>query len=191
MKPFFFSSYFITDPDEFGSTVRELKETLKNSFSKHNISMVCFRDKKSENIELLAKTTLDISKEFNIAKVLINGNINLAMKLGFDGVHLTSTQFEMIKESKSKKLYTIISCHTKDEVEKAKELGADAVTYSPIFYKENKGEPKGIENLKQAVVEFQDESFKVIALGGIITKEEVALVRSTHVSGFGSIRYFK
>ncbi|MEA3288810.1 MAG: thiamine phosphate synthase, partial [Campylobacterota bacterium] len=88
MKPFFFTSYFITDPDEFGSTVQELNKTLKNSFSKHNISMVCFRDKKSEDIELLAKTTLDISKKFNIPKVLINGNIELAVKLGFDGVHL-------------------------------------------------------------------------------------------------------
>ena len=72
----------------------------------------------------------------------------------------------------------------------AKKYGANAVTYSPIFYKENKGEPKGIEELSKMVNAYQDNSFSVIALGGIIDEEHISGVKSTYASGFASIRYF-
>jgi len=190
MKPFFFSSYFITDPKEFGDTTQALEKNLKNSFETHTVDMICFRDKLSQNKLELAKTTLNISRKYKIKKVLINGDINLAVNLGFDGVHLTSTQFEDIPKAKQHNLFVLISCHSEDEIKKAKKLGVDGVTYSPIFYKENKGEPKGIENLKKVVQIYQDENFSIIALGGIVSKKEVDMVRSTNSRGFASIRYF-
>jgi len=188
-KPFFFN-YFITDPIEFGDTVTTLSNSLENSFSKHTVDMICFRDKLSQDIELLAQTTLNIAKTYN-TKALINSDINLALKLHFDGVHLTSTQFDKIEYAKQNKLFTIISCHTKEEIALAKEKGCDAVTYSPIFFKENKGEPKGIKNLETIVNEYQDKNFMIIALGGIITKEHIKEIKSTNANGFASIRYFK
>jgi thiamine-phosphate pyrophosphorylase len=189
-KPLFFISYLITDPKEFGDNVDEFSLNLKNSLSKHKVDMICFRDKHSQNIEELAKVCLQISKQFNISKVLINTNIKLALKLGFDGIHLTSNQFENIKISKEKSLFTIISCHTKNEVAMAKKLGTNGVTYSPIFYKENKGKPKGIENLKNIVDIFQDDKFSIIALGGIVSDNEISQIKSTKARGFASIRYF-
>ena len=191
MKSFFFSSYLITDPIVFGDTEESLSSNITKSLSKHKVDMLCFRDKKSLNINALAKTTLHISKQFNVSKVLINGDISLAIKLVFDGVHLASTQFEDIKLAKRYNLFTIISCHNEDEVKLAKALGCDAVTYSPIFFKEDKGVPKGVDNLKRVIAKFQDENFSIIALGGIITDKQIEEVRSTSASGFGSIRYFK
>lgn len=190
----FFYSYLITDPIVYGNKTKLLKDSLIKSFKSHHIDMVCFRDKETkdiDNIEALAKVSLEVSKTFNIKKTLINSNINLALKLGFDGVHLTSTQFDKIAKAKKNNLFTIISCHTEDEIKKAKKSGANAVTYSPIFYKENKGTPKGCKKLKEIVNKYQDDTFFIIALGGIVKKEHIKEVKSTDAKGFASIRYFK
>ena len=62
MSPFFYS-YLITDPKEYGNTNDTLKQSLIKSFSNHKIDMLCFRDKETSNIEPLAKTTLEVSKQ--------------------------------------------------------------------------------------------------------------------------------
>ena len=190
LKPPFFISYLITDPKEYGDDIKTFSKNLTNSLSKYQVDIVCFRDKETLNIKELVKACLNISKQFNIPKVVINSSINLAIKFGFDGVHLTSKQFDKIKTCKEKSLYTIISTHTQDEVAIAKNNGANAITYSPIFYKENKGEPKGIENLSKVVKNFQDNNFSIIALGGIIENKQIEEIKKTNAKGFASIRYF-
>jgi len=189
-KPPFFISYLISDPELYGSTPKALSSALQNSISKHHIDMICFRDKKTKDIESLASTFLNTSKRFDIPFVLINSNIKLAIKLKFDGVHLTSLQFDDIEFAKQNNLFVIISCHTEQEIELAYTKGADGVTYSPIFFKEDKGEPKGCENLLKIVKKCQKNNFFVIALGGIINNLQVRQVQSTGVKGFASIRYF-
>lgn len=186
----FFISYLITDPLEYGKSIEKFTTTLTNTLSKYKVDILCFRDKETLNIEELAKTCLTISKQFNIKKVLINSNIDLAIKLGFDGVHLTSLQFDKIQVSKQKSLFTIISCHTEDEVNIAKINGADCITYSPIFYKENKGLPKGIKKLTNIVEKYQTSQFNIIALGGIIDENHLEKIKKTNSAGFASIRYF-
>ena len=104
----------------------------------HNIDIICFRDKTSPNKIDLAKVCLDVSREFNIKKVLINSDILLCEQLGFDGIHLNSLQFETLEKFNENSFFTIISCHTEEEVQKAKELQVNAITYSPIFFKELK-----------------------------------------------------
>jgi len=186
----FFISYFITDPLVFGDTKQNLEKNISNTLNKKKVDMICFRDKISKDTEKLAKTVLDISKKIGISKVVINSNIPLAIKLKFDGVHLTSSQFDDIKKAKQYDLFTIISCHNEDDIKRAKEKKADAVTYSPIFYKENKGKPKGIKDLKNMVKKYQDTNFRIIALGGIIDEDHIKQIQSTQASGFSSIRYF-
>ena len=94
----------------------------------------------------------------------------------------------MIKEAKNQNLFTIISTHTFKEIEKAQKFGADAVTFSPIFYTPNKGKPKGVKELKKAITTFPD--IKIIALGGIVSDKEVLQIQRTGAYGFASIRYF-
>jgi len=84
-------------------------------------------------------------------------------------------------------LYVIISTHTHEEALKAQTLGADAITYSPIFPSPNKGEPKGLEDLKEIVDKIE---IPIFALGGITTEEQVNTVLATGAYGFASIRYF-
>ncbi|MBR2148512.1 MAG: thiamine phosphate synthase, partial [Campylobacter sp.] len=77
--------------------------------------------------------------------------------------------------------------HNIKEIELANQYGADFITFSPIFATPNKGEPKGLEALKEAV---KISKAKVIALGGIVSKEHIDKVMSFGAVGFASIRYF-
>ena len=92
-----------------------------------------------------------------------------------------------IPKAKKLNLLTIISTHSLEEVKDAKNLGADIVTYSPIFSTPNKGIAKGAEELNLVV---DSCNIKVIALGGIVTQEQIDEVKNCNVYGFASIRYF-
>lgn len=81
----------------------------------------------------------------------------------------------------------IISTHTLSEAKEADALGADMITFSPIFNTPNKGEPKGTETLKSVISKL---SIPVIALGGIVSKEQIDLCENAGAFGFASIRYF-
>lgn len=180
--------YLITDPKYYTNDEKKFEEVLINILNKHQIDIACFRDKESSNFEEIAKIFIKICKEKNIKKILLNGNFLLAHKLNAAGVHLTSAQFNDIRKAKELGLYVIISCHTFEDIEKAINNQADAVTYSPIFETPNKGKPKGIEILKDIVNKYQN--INIIALGGIINNEQIKEISKTKAYGIASIRYF-
>lgn len=190
LKSPFFYTYLITDPQYYGDTEESFEKTLYNVLENFSVDMVCFRDKQTKDIKSLAKKCLEVSKKYKIKKVLINGNIELAKELGFDGVHLTSLQFDQVSYAKSLGLYTFVSTHSEDEVKYIKEKGADGVSYSPIFFKKDKGEPKGCVALEKVIKKYQSDFFNIYALGGITTPKEVNLVKQTQCKGFASISYF-
>lgn len=181
-------SYLITDPNYFSDNKEIFKEKLIAVLKNHKIDFACFRDKSSKNIEELAKIFLQICKEFEIENILINSNIYLATKLGFDGVHLNSQQFDKIENAKKSKLITIISCHNLEELENARKQNIDFVTYSPIFDTPNKGKAKGVEKLKETIENFPN--LKIFALGGIVSTSQIEKIKETNAYGFASIRYF-
>lgn len=183
-----FINYLITDPHYYSSNVEEFKDKLSKTLQNNHVNYACFRDKNSENFTQLAKTFVDVCRDFNIEKILINENYELAKELNAHGVHLTSEQFDKIKEAKAQDLYVIVSCHNFSDIEKAQNSFANAVTFSPIFSTPNKPEPKGINSLKQAISLYED--MDIIALGGIITEEHINQIKKTNAFGFASIRYF-
>lgn len=188
-----FLNYLITDPKYYTDDTTKFKEILSKALENHKVSMASFRDKISGDIESLAKSFITICKKYSIQRIIINSNIDLALSLGFDGVHLTSSQFDKIKFCKENGLFVIISCHNFDEVKMAYELGADAITYSPIFYTPYKGKPKGIDALsalKHRVDEISNRDFKIIALGGIVDNDHIDQIKASGANGFASIRYF-
>ncbi|WP_228154486.1 thiamine phosphate synthase [Aliarcobacter cryaerophilus] len=181
-------SYLITDPNYFSDNKEIFKEKLRAVLKNHKIDFACFRDKSSKNIEELAGIFLEICKEFKIENILINTNISLATKLGFNGVHLNSQQFDKIQNAKKSNLITIISCHTLEDLENAMKKNIDFVTYSPIFDTPNKGQSKGVEELNKVIKNFPN--LKIFALGGIIKNEQIKDIEKTKAYGFASIRYF-
>ena len=180
-------SYLITDSQYYTNDINLFKINLQNSIDNYTIDMICFRDKISSNFEELAKIFVEISRQNSIKEIFINQNIEVAYKLKATGVHLTSMQFDDIEKAKELNLKVIISCHTQQEIKKAISLNIDSITYSPIFNTPNKGEPKGINKLKDIVNRY---NIDIIALGGIITKEQIKQLKDTNCYGFASIRYF-
>lgn len=180
--------YLITDPKYYSDNQELFRKNLKKILGKNQVDIACFRDKTTTNFEELATLFVDICKEFNIETILINGDYKLAKKLGATGVHLTSEQFNNIKEAKDLDLYVVISCHNFSDIEKAQESYVNAVTFSPIFSTPNKCEAKGINALKEAINLYED--MDIIALGGIVEKEQSEQIQKTKAYGFASIRYF-
>ena len=180
-------SYLITDPSLYGTTLDVLEASLNKVFSKKIPDFAVFRDKQTFDYPILAKFFIETCRNYNVSKVLLHGDYKLANELKADGVHLTSTQFDAIPLAKAFGLYVIISTHTYEEALNAQELGADTITYSPIFASPNKGEPKGLEDLKEIVDKIR---VPIFALGGITTQEQIHAVQETGAYGFASIRYF-
>ncbi|MBV5321943.1 MAG: thiamine phosphate synthase [Sulfuricurvum sp.] len=180
-------SYLITDPAFYGSTPNELESALDVIYSHRFPDFALFRDKQTHGYADLAHTFITLSRAYKIPHVLLHGDYHLAYELKADGVHLTSTQFDEITEAKKRALYVVISTHTYEEALKAQELGVDAITYSPIFTSPAKGEPKGLEDLKEIVAKIR---VPIFALGGITTEEQIKAVEECGAYGFASIRYF-
>jgi len=179
--------YLITSQEFYGSTPSYFRTKLHSQIKKHTPSYALYRDKTNTDYDELAAVFAEVCKEYKGLKCFVHQDISLAKKLGVNGVHLTSAQFDDIAKAKSMGLLVIVSAHTKDEVLRAQRLGADAVTYSPVFESPGKGEPKGIEELKK-ILEVSD--IRVFALGGIVTKEHVDMIEQSRAYGFASIRYF-
>lgn len=180
-------SYLITDPAYYGTTPDALESILDLVYSHTLPDFALFRDKQTSDYPALAKTFIALSREYQIPRVLLHGDYALAHELKADGVHLTSTQFDAIAKAKALGLYVVISTHTGEEALRAQNLGADAITYSPIFPSPGKGEPKGLEDLKEIVAKID---IPVFALGGITTEEQIDAVGKCGAYGFASIRYF-
>jgi len=146
-----------------------------------------YRDKENSNYDTNAKEFIAFCKQASSIKSFLHQKVNLAKDLGATGVHLTSLQFDSIEDAKSKGLEVIISTHTYEEVLQAEKLGADAVTYSPIFASPNKGKPKGLADLHKLL---EQTNIKVFALGGIVSQDDIDKIKKSQSYGFASIRYF-
>ena len=173
-------AYAITDPKILWSNSERYIKNLKRA------DWVLYRDKESQEYAKRAKEFL-VHFRNETPKLLLHQDYSLAKELGVWGVHLTSKQFSDIAIAKELGLFVVISTHSFEEIELAQNLGADAVTFSPIFASPGKGKPKGIEQLKEATRSF---NIDIIALGGIVTKEELERTAKTDAAGFASIRYF-
>jgi len=177
-------SYAITDPTTLN--LLNIEADIKR-FSQKKATMIVYRDKKNEISTHDAQKFLDTARKYAFDKVLLHTDIALAKELEADGVHLSSTQFQEIEKAKKYGLFVVISTHSIDEAKKAEALGADMVTYSPIFTTPGKGEPVGLDRLR-ALTSAVD--IPVIALGGILTNAQVDACRISGACGFASIRYF-
>lgn len=175
-------SYLITDPLLFGETPKALRASLTAAIEKHSPDFVCLRDKNTKNYEALAREVMKIDEEF---RLVLHGEVDLAVNLGAFGVHLSSLQFHEIARAKEAGLYVIASTHSYEEALAA--IEADAITYSPIFFSPNKGIPKGLEDLKEITGKINT---KIFALGGVLSSEQIRQVETCGVYGFASIRYF-
>lgn len=108
--------------------------------------------------ERLRKITADCK-----VHLFINGRLDVALKVGADGVHFPENAVspQLIAQAKENKLIVGGSTHSLEAAEKAK--GADFLIFSPIFNTGSK-QGQGLDHLKSFTGKVQQP---VYALGGI------------------------
>jgi len=178
-------SYLITDPSIYTHDLQTFISKLTTAFKTHQPDFALYRDKDFEDYTIFAPHFVKLCKEHQV-KAIIHNHAPLAHQLDAFGVHYSGDKLCSIGVTSSQ-LFQILSAHSLQEIKSAAELGIDAVTFSPIFSTPNKGEPKGIEVLKEVI---KNSPLPVIALGGIIDSSQIEAIKESAAWGFASIRYF-
>lgn len=180
-------SYLITDCNLYPKEKKEFCSFYHSILDSHKVDFACFRDKSNVYNPHLLESFLELNLRYNI-KSLINSNYNLALEFGFDGLHCNSSQMSLIKQAKKKNLLVFFSGHSENDIRDSSLQGADAVTISPIFHSPNKGVSLGVETLEQ--ITLSNPNTNIIALGGIVSAEQIKQISHLPIFGFASIRYF-
>lgn len=122
-------------------------------------------------------------------RLMLNGPAELAKDLGMAGVHLTSKGLMASHGRPLPKQYLVgASCHSPEELEKAKAIGADFACLSPIRPVKGYagGEALGFDRFAEWVA---DCDIPVYALGGL-RREDLDAVRKAGGQGIAGISAF-
>ena len=179
--------YLITSREFYTDTPAVFRAIIHEQLQIHMPEYALYRDKSNPDYDVQAEYFTQVCSQFDNVKSFIHQKVDLAKELNATGVHLTSKQFEKIPHAKELGLEVIVSTHTHEDVLKAQSLGADAVTYSPIFTSPGKGEAKGLDDLKELLKKCE---INVFALGGVVDSKHVEMLKEVKPYGFASIRYF-
>lgn len=116
--------YAITDAERLGiePSLNVMERRLKG-----NLRLIQVRDKNLSNRPGFAKKIINLAHSYS-AKVLINGG----PVAGGDGIHFTAQQLMALKERPAGGL-TAASCHTREELERAMQLGLDFAVLGPVM----------------------------------------------------------
>lgn len=157
------TTYAITNLTETTESVffQQLKRALERG-----LRLIQVREKQLDETALcaFAKQIIAICRPYG-AKVILNSHIELAQKIGADGVHLTSAQLMQCK-ARPDCLWVGASCHNHEELAHASLLGLDYVTLSPVLPTLSHPEVSGMGwHHFQKLIE--DYPLPVFALGGM------------------------
>ncbi|HSU19085.1 MAG TPA: thiamine phosphate synthase [Acidobacteriaceae bacterium] len=181
---------------------RALLESAQR-WSAEGVELVQLRQKHLEAGALLqlAEEMLAVirSRTGSRTKLVVNGRADVAVAAAADGVHLTSHAGELTPEQ-VRCLFAYaglaapvvsISCHTLDDVARARQEHADYILFGPVFEKRSGGEliapGSGLELLAAACK--QADRVPVLALGGITSENTPACLESG-AAGVAGIRLF-
>ena len=132
-------------------------------------------------------------------KLLINSRADIAIATGAHGVHLTASPGELTP-AQVRSLYASanlpapvisISCHTLEDVQRARDDHADAILFAPVFEKVVAGQTitpgQGLDQLRAACLAALP--IPVYALGGV-TLENAPSCIEAGAAGIAGIRLF-
>jgi thiamine-phosphate pyrophosphorylase len=158
------------------------------------------KDLPGADIAALARKILQtIAAKASPTRVLINSRPDIALATGAHGVHLTAhpneltiAQVRSLYDSASRTVPVItVSCHSLEEVHRARVDLADAILFAPVFEKIIAGETitpgQGIDRLRAACL--AASPIPVYALGGV-TLEKAAACLDAGAAGIAGIRLF-
>lgn len=126
------------------------------------------KDLSSKALYELAYELRRLTSRYN-AKLFINDRCDIAVAVDADGVQIGADSLPIYKVRKllgAQKLIGV-SCHNQVQAIAAQEMGADFVTFGPVYHTPSKasfGEPVGVDKLAEVA---QLLRIPVFALGGV------------------------
>jgi 8-oxo-dGTP diphosphatase len=119
----------------------------------------------SDPLQRLAEAALGICRRSG-ARMLVNGDIELARTIGADGVHLKSPQLHALEQRPADMPWVAASCHTATDLARLEALDVDFAVLSPVCSTQTHptAEPIGWEGFASLVA---GASRPVYALGGL------------------------
>ena len=124
------SVYAITHASKYGSTdfMQRLQIALEREI---RLIQVRERDMPADDLLRLSSDIVALAHRYG-ARVLLNGDAGMAQAVGADGVHLQAAQL-MLADRRPVAGLLGASCHNREELLKAAELGADLAVLSPVL----------------------------------------------------------
>jgi thiamine-phosphate pyrophosphorylase len=121
-------------------------------------------------------------------RLLINGRADVALAAGADGAHLPADGVPVaaLRRRFGSGMLIGRSTHRLAEVERARDEGADYVTFGPVYATPGKGPPAGVGELSRAAA----AGVAVYALGGV-TLETFGELAGAGAAGIAAIRLFQ
>ena len=177
--------YAITDRHWLNG--RSLYEVVKESLD-GGVTFLQLGEKHLDEDHFLeeAKKLQGLCSEYNVP-FIINDNVEIALAINADGVHIGQSDMEM-KEAREKlgpdKIIGV-SAHTKEEALLAQAQGADYLGVGAVFPTSSKDDAESVsyETLKEIC---DVVSIPVVAIGGI-TKDNLHQLSGSGISGISVI----
>lgn len=162
-----FNLYLITGR---GETLGRNLEFVVEEALRGGVRAVQLRDKGASTKELYeaAYELRRLTSRYG-AKLFINDRADVALAVDADGVHIGSASLPLYKVRRllgERKLIGV-SCHNRTQAITAQEMGADFITFGPVYHTPSKveyGEPVGLAKLATVADLLQ---IPVFALGGV------------------------
>jgi thiamine-phosphate pyrophosphorylase len=185
--------YLITegslDPANFSFHKAEVLGIVEAAV-RSRVSLIQVREKKLEGRQLysLVRDAVDIASGSE-THILVNERFDIAIAAGAQGVHLPAYGLDVsvVRSAVNTDLLIGVSAHSARDVRDAAVGGADFATFGPIFSSPGKGEPVGIDALRESCG--GAPGFPVIALAGI-SEVNVFAVLDAGAAGIAGIRAF-
>jgi thiamine-phosphate pyrophosphorylase len=190
--------YYITDRSQFSADEAARRSQLLRTIAQAarcGVDYIQIREKdlSIHDLENLAGSGIQLTTENPKLKtaVLINSRTDIALACGAQGVHLPSND---ISQSEVRRIWAqrgparvIIgaSCHSRAEVARAAQEGADFAVFGPVFEKA-RTRPAGLEALREAC----REEIPVLALGGVTLANAETCIQAG-AAGIAAIRLFQ
>jgi len=179
--------YLVTDP----SVASDLRSQVAAAIDglPPGTAAVQLRAKDVDGRELLALARALREATSRAAQLLlVNDRVDVASLAGADGVHLPSLGIPPAEARRLLGARAVIgvSCHSFEEVRRAREGGADYAHFGPVFETPSKvayGPPVGIDRLRQAAT----LGLPLVGLGGVDAGNAAEVARAG-AFGVGAIR---
>jgi thiamine-phosphate pyrophosphorylase len=187
-----FSLLAISDRISLGALGIEMADWLRAA-GEAGIGAVQLREKDLDDRALYGLARLARSLLPPAVHLLVNGRLDVALAAGADGVHLpaggvpvAALRARFGRDPEKRKILIGRSTHTVAEVERARDDGADYVTFGPVYATPGKGAPVEGGELARATA----SGLPVYALGGI-TLERFDELATAGAAGIAAIRLFQ